>query len=611
MKVSCPACDSKYTIADEKVTGRKVKVRCKSCGGQILVDGTADPATDSEDNDATKVFTSEERNAFDAEHGGVVSADSIVPGAANGSPAASPSIGDTQSTDLIWSVNVSETEERSLNTAELVSAYMAGELDGEVYVWHDGMADWTLILDVPELSKAIDAKKAGAQPQHAKPGSGATESSTPINPRPDAGTAGPGSEKKSEKTPSPGAAQQKKSLPTAGRGPGFATAKAGAADRKPEEKKTAARAASAKRPQSAHDLFSAASQSAEDVDISVSQEDEAEQKKTGARNESSVLFSLDALKAGMVGTSSQAAPTRAAPGKKAAPSAPKKKLEDLMNNTSGGPSFAGPGPGTLMLSSNQALLTAPAPPPPKPEPKPVVAAPVAAGGASTGPIAAAATSIPAPPKKKGIIIGLVAVAALAAVGGIAVVLTGGGSTNKTFASATVSTAQPAPTPEPAKTEPAPAETKPAEPVASATAAPTTSAVPTAVAANNPATPKSGGTPASGQSKPAEPKKETKKEEPSGPVSSGVASFNKDSAIQALSVAASQASSCKQPDGPTGTGKVQVTFAPSGRATTAVITGGSFGGTPVGGCVSNVFKRARVPPFAGDPVTVSKSFSIIP
>jgi hypothetical protein len=40
-------------------------------------------------------------------------------------------------------------------------------------------------------------------------------------------------------------------------------------------------------------------------------------------------------------------------------------------------------------------------------------------------------------------------------------------------------------------------------------------------------------------------------------------------------------------------------------------GPPFAGTPVGGCVAGVFKRARVPAFSGDPVTVSKSFSIIP
>jgi hypothetical protein len=38
-------------------------------------------------------------------------------------------------------------------------------------------------------------------------------------------------------------------------------------------------------------------------------------------------------------------------------------------------------------------------------------------------------------------------------------------------------------------------------------------------------------------------------------------------------------------------------------------GGAFAGTDVGGCVARLFRAAKVPPFSGDPVTVSKSFSI--
>jgi hypothetical protein len=368
--------------------------------------------------------------------------------------------------------------------------------------------------------------------------------------------------------------------------------------------------ASAKRPQNAHDLFAAAAQAAEEVDISVSQEDDAEQKKTGARNESSVLFSLDALKAGIV-TSPQPSAAKPAGGRKGPPVAPKKKLEDIMSGGTGGsPLISGNVAGPLMMSSNQALLTAPAPPPPKPEPKPVVLASVPAG-----PAVGASASLPEPPKKKkGLVVVVGAIAAVAVIAGIAIAVTRSGSGDKTVASASASpvesVAKPTPSPEPVKTaEPPPAETKPAEAVASASAAPSASSAPVAVAAGpGHAAPK---TNVGSGPKPGDTVKEPKKAEPSGPVSSGVASFNRDAAIQALSVAASQASSCKKPDGPTGSGKVQVTFAPSGRATTAVVVGGAFGGTPVGGCVSSVFKRARVPPFSGDPVTVSKGFSIIP
>jgi predicted Zn finger-like uncharacterized protein len=614
MKVSCPACDSQYTIADEKVSGRKVKVRCKSCGGQILVDGTAQTASAEaaggavdEENDATRVFSGAERSAFDAEHAQVeVSADA--------EPTSSTSNG-----EIMWSVNVSETDERSLTTAQVIDGYLSGEFAGEVFVWREGMGDWSLIANVPELKQAIEAKGGpksrplGSSPVAAAPGS--RPASAKPNPT-------------AKSVTSPGSTQPKKTLTgaaaktataakpaaTAGLGTtstGKATGTAGVATAA-ADKKTAARVTNAKRPQSAHDLFAAASQPSEDVDVSLSQEDE--QKPTGARNESSVLFSLDALKAGIVSSPQAVAASKGPPGRKGPPTAPKKKLEDLMSGAAANaPLITNAGPSPLMMSSNQALLTAPAPPPPKPAPKPVEPEIQAA----KAPVQATAV-VPSTPtaekkNKKGLLIGA-AVAAIAVIAGIAVAVTGGGDKDKASAEASASAAPSVavavePKPEPPKpAEPPPAETKPAEPVASASAAPTTAPVAVATGPSTPTTTKT----ATGDTKKAtDTKKDAKKDEPSTPTPAAAGAFSKDAAIQALNVAASQASSCKKPDGPTGTGKVQVTFAPSGRATTAVIVGGSFGGTPVGGCVSNVFKRARVPAFSGDPVTVSKSFSIIP
>jgi hypothetical protein len=92
-------------------------------------------------------------------------------------------------------------------------------------------------------------------------------------------------------------------------------------------------------------------------------------------------------------------------------------------------------------------------------------------------------------------------------------------------------------------------------------------------------------------------------------SEGSAPFSVSAAQVALTQAATNSGSCAKPAGPTGSGKVQVTFATSGRVTTATVMGPPFAGTPVGGCVAGVFRKARVPAFAGNPVTVSKSFSI--
>ena len=35
MTLTCPGCDAKYTITDERLHGRRVKVRCKRCGAMF------------------------------------------------------------------------------------------------------------------------------------------------------------------------------------------------------------------------------------------------------------------------------------------------------------------------------------------------------------------------------------------------------------------------------------------------------------------------------------------------------------------------------------------------------------------------------------------------
>jgi hypothetical protein len=90
---------------------------------------------------------------------------------------------------------------------------------------------------------------------------------------------------------------------------------------------------------------------------------------------------------------------------------------------------------------------------------------------------------------------------------------------------------------------------------------------------------------------------------------GSGPFSVSAAQVALTQAAANAGSCAKPGGPTGTGKAQVTFAPSGRVTSANVATPPFAGTAVGGCVASVFRRARIPAFSGNPVTVSKSFSV--
>lgn len=87
-----------------------------------------------------------------------------------------------------------------------------------------------------------------------------------------------------------------------------------------------------------------------------------------------------------------------------------------------------------------------------------------------------------------------------------------------------------------------------------------------------------------------------------------AAFDKGAAKTALAAAASAAASCGAGGAPA-KGKIQVTFAPSGKVSGAQLVEGPFAGTTAGTCAMRHFRAAKVPAFAGAPVTVAKSFKV--
>jgi hypothetical protein len=442
-------------------------------------------------------------------------------------------------------VNLSDTDSRTMSTEEIVAAYASGVVTADAFLWKDGMADWVPLLDselAPLLASAPAALAAGGarggMPVFTSPNQ-ATQASRP-------------------------AATSHATQPNT------------------------------------QDLFGSldSAGSEEDVGFNAPSVPQAgsgaydDGKLTGARNENSVLFSLDALKAGFSPSAPSAAkPAPKVPAKGAAGAA-RPQQPSNPDDPFGMSAAAGlmGGSGALFGADNQALMTAPAPPPPP------VAPPPAAFVAGAMPAAYAARSN----NKLAYIVG--GVGGVVIIGLLLALLMGKksdhGATadNSAVASASAPTsAADKPAEEAKKEEPAkPAETASSAPSASAATSASASAS-AATSAKAPVAQNVGST----VKKP--------KEEPPPPADAQP--FSKASAISALGAAASAAGSCKKPGGPTGPGKATVTFAPSGRVTTATVAGGSYAGTGVGGCVASVFRRAHVPPFSGSAVTVSKSFQI--
>jgi serine/threonine protein kinase len=89
-------------------------------------------------------------------------------------------------------------------------------------------------------------------------------------------------------------------------------------------------------------------------------------------------------------------------------------------------------------------------------------------------------------------------------------------------------------------------------------------------------------------------------------------FDRVAAKAALDEAAEKASHCRPAGDPTGEGRVQVTYEPSGRVASVSMLTSKFEDTAAGSCVLMLFRRARVPAFTGAfYIVVNKSFEIRP
>src|SRR5690606_8325349 len=110
MKITCGSRAAKYTVSDETVQGKTVKVKCRKCGAVIVVSSAGEVQTTG--------------------------------GAGGASQAASAAS---------YTVSISDTDQRTMTVAQIVDAYNEGVIDAETYLWAEGMDDWQPLKDVDAI----------------------------------------------------------------------------------------------------------------------------------------------------------------------------------------------------------------------------------------------------------------------------------------------------------------------------------------------------------------------------------------------------------------------------------------------------------------------------
>jgi predicted Zn finger-like uncharacterized protein len=136
MKIVCDNCTTKYQIADEKVSGKAFKIRCKKCGHVIVVNKSAGDAG------ATQ-----------------------PPQAEAGAPAeaAPPAADQAPASDAVWHLVIDREQVGPMTAEEVKAKIRGGQVDGETYGWKEGFEDWLKLSAIDNFKDEFVNKSSDDQ----------------------------------------------------------------------------------------------------------------------------------------------------------------------------------------------------------------------------------------------------------------------------------------------------------------------------------------------------------------------------------------------------------------------------------------------------------------
>jgi predicted Zn finger-like uncharacterized protein len=146
MKIACESCGTKYSIADDKVRGKVFKIRCKKCQNVIVVRGT-EGGDAGHTTPAPHEMTMTPPPAADSFLAAEVSTSASMPAA----PAAAAAAG------AIWHVAIGKEQKGPFTAGEIKERARRGEINGETFVWREGLGDWKPLSDVAEFTDLLPA----------------------------------------------------------------------------------------------------------------------------------------------------------------------------------------------------------------------------------------------------------------------------------------------------------------------------------------------------------------------------------------------------------------------------------------------------------------------
>jgi predicted Zn finger-like uncharacterized protein len=158
MKFVCDRCHTRYSISDEKVRGKVLKIRCKTCSNIIVVrEQTSVEAKNAAAAPRPAPRTEQEVPAAKVAAGGA------APRPPRPAPAPSAPVA------IEWFVAIKGAQHGPMPVAKVEDLYKSARLSARSYVWHEGLPKWTRMRDLPEFATLIASPQAAAKPKPPPP----------------------------------------------------------------------------------------------------------------------------------------------------------------------------------------------------------------------------------------------------------------------------------------------------------------------------------------------------------------------------------------------------------------------------------------------------------
>lgn len=163
VKFACDQCQAQYTIADERVAGRSMTIRCKRCQHLITVTAPSLPAPGSPDDESTVAIG---HHTLPATQPG-----NSVPPPIPAAPAPARARVSTAPAqlDVPWFVSLDGSEVGPLTLPQARDWVAARVGHGDMHCWSEGFDDWMPVEKVSHFRALVAPRPAEADPFAALP----------------------------------------------------------------------------------------------------------------------------------------------------------------------------------------------------------------------------------------------------------------------------------------------------------------------------------------------------------------------------------------------------------------------------------------------------------